>query len=244
MNSPWRFFIVIESLLFVAVLWQLVHNTDLLILAALGVFLFAVSRRRHSNKNSRNIFGFLGIIFLLFGLFNSWAFWLMLIFAIVFIGLKGVEVSGVQVFSKIPWQEKKMMRVDTVEPDLKGGRCFKRDWFSNDRIGTTQVYEWDDVNLTVLSGDTIIDLGNTLLPKNDSVILVRKGFGRTRVLVPAGIGVMVEHAALYGDLHFDDETYQLKNEAIKLFSDDYDTNERRLKIVTSALIGDLEVIRV
>lgn len=240
MHSAWRFFIVIESLLVLAMIWQLGHSGGLLVLAVIGVlFLIYALKTPH-----RNFFAVTGAILLLIALFNSVAFWLILIFAILFIGLKGVELSGVQLFQKVPWNEKKMMRVETVEPDLKGGRRFKRKWFSNDRIGTTNVYEWDDINLTVFSGDTIIDLGNTILPKNDSVVLVRKGFGRTRILVPAGISVSVEHATFYGDLSFEDEAYHLKNEAIKLYSNDYDANDRRLKVVVSALVGDVEVIRV
>lgn len=45
--------------------------------------------------------------------------------------------------------------------------------------------------MAILAGDTIVDLGNTLLPKEDSIVIVRKGFGRTRILVPYGIGILL-----------------------------------------------------
>lgn len=244
MNSGWRFFMIVESLLLLGILWQFGNNIGLLVLFGAGLFLMFISGRQGRRKNARNFWLLLGAILTLSALFNSWAFWVMMVVAILFIGLKGIEVSGVEPFAKFPWKEKSMVMVDTVPPEAKGGRRFKRPWFSNDRIGTNNVYEWEDINITILSGDTIIDLGNTLLPKNDSVILVRKGFGRTRILVPTGIGLMVEHSAFYGRLSFDQEEYAMKNEAIKLYSNDYDQNDRRLKIVTSALFGDLEVIRV
>lgn len=244
MNGAWRFFIVIECLLGLGILLQFTNNIGLLILFAIGVFFLFFAAKGARGKNFHHFWLFLGLILMLIALFNSWAFWLMLVFAIIFLGLKGVEISGVQLFNKAPWKEKSMVMVDTVPPEKKGGRRFKRPWFNNDRIGTDEVYEWDDINLNVVSGDTIIDLGNTLLPKNDNVILLRKGFGRTRILVPTGIGVMVEHSCLYGHLGFDSEEYQMKNETIRLFSNDYDQNERRLKIITSSLVGDLEVIRV
>ncbi|WP_071131766.1 cell wall-active antibiotics response protein LiaF [Enterococcus timonensis] len=244
MNSAWRFFIVVESLLALAMLWQVGHNTGLLILLFVGIFLIFFAARNTHNKRSRNFLAFLGLVCGGIALFNAWAFWGMLIFGIVFVGLKGVEISGVDLFNKAPWKEKSMQRVDSVTPTPKGGRRYKRPWFTNDRIGMNEVYEWDDINITALSGDTIIDLGNTLLPKNDSVIMVRKGFGRTRILVPAGIGLMVEHSTFVGKVIFNQEEYPMKNEAIKLFSEDYDHNERRLKIVTSSFFGDLEVIFV
>lgn len=244
MNSGWRFFIVVESLLLLGILWQFSNHVGLLILFVLGLFLMFVSKRSGKRKSTQNFWLLLGAILTLSVLFNSWAFWIMMIVAILFIGLKGIEISGVGPFARVPWKEKSMIMVDTVPPETKGGRRFKRPWFSNDRIGTNNVYEWEDINITILSGDTLIDLGNTLLPKNDSVILVRKGFGRTKILVPAGIGLMVEHSSFYGRLSFDQEEYGMKNEAIKLYSNDYDQNDRRLKIVTSTLFGDLEVIRV
>jgi predicted membrane protein len=119
----------------------------------------------------------------------------------------------------------------------------KQNWIGNDRIGT-QVFEWDDINVAILAGDTIVDLGNTLLPKEDSVVIVRKGFGRTRILVPYGIGILFEHATLYGKVDFDEDTQVLRNETIKIYSEDYDESPRRLKIVTNTLVGDVEVIRV
>ncbi|HAP3313737.1 TPA: cell wall-active antibiotics response protein, partial [Enterococcus faecalis] len=42
----------------------------------------------------------------------------------------------------------------------------------------------------------------------------------------------------------EEEKYQLKNESLKIYSNDYDTNLRRLKIMTNTLVGDVEVIRV
>lgn len=133
--------------------------------------------------------------------------------------------------------------VETIEPENKNGRRFKRKWFGNQRIGDT-VYEWDDINMTIISGDTLVDLGNTLLPKEDNVILIRKAFGRTRLLVPVGIGVMIEHSALTGNVKLDNQVIKLKNDAVKVYSDDYSQTQRRLKVVSTTFVGDLEVIRI
>lgn len=119
----------------------------------------------------------------------------------------------------------------------------KQQWLGNERIGN-HVYEWDDININVLSGDTIIDLGNTILPKKDNVVLVRKGIGRTRLLVPTGIGVQLEHTALMGTVYFEDYETKLRNETLKLYSKEYNESARHLKIITNALVGDIEVFRV
>lgn len=243
MKNPWRFFIVIEALLFIVALWQIVHSPGLAVLLVLGIILTSYAAKKFPRKNFNNFLMVVGIIFILIGLLNSPAIWVMLLFAILFIGLKGVEIAGVDFSQRAPWRKKQMIIVETTNVEPKNGRRFKRPWFANERIGTN-VYEWDDININLLSGDTIIDLGNTLLPKDDNIIIIRKGFGKTRILIPLGVAVVLEHSTLYGNVTFEDEKYQLKNETLKLFSNEFDTNNRRLKIITNSLVGDVEVIRV
>lgn len=116
-------------------------------------------------------------------------------------------------------------------------------WFGDTTIGE-QLYTWDDINLSVIAGDTIIDLGNTLLPaKRENVILLRKSFGRTRILVPVGTKVRINHSALIGKLKLDENQYKLHNETINLTLNDQE-DSRELRIITNVLIGDLEVIYV
>ena len=167
----------------------------------------------------------------------------MLIFAIVFVGLKGIEVSGIDPSKNAFWKKKQITIVEGQEPEAHSGTKVKQSLFGNERIGN-QVFEWDDINLLSISGDTIIDLGNTILPKRDNVVLVRKGVGRTRILVPLGVGIMVEHATFAGDLIFEGEQNTLRNESLKVYSEDYDDNPRRIKIITSTFLGDVEVIRI
>lgn len=244
MNNPWKSFILVEALLLVLALWQIIHNTPLLVLLILGILsvVFAAKRRAH-RSGFLNFILVTGIILIFISVINSPAVWLMVVFAILFIGLRGVEISGIDLTQRAPWKKKQMMIIETTNVESKNGRRFKRPWFANERIGSN-VYEWDDINIDILSGDTIIDLGNTLLPKEDNVIIVRKGFGRTRVLVPLGVDVLLEHSTFLGNVTFENEKYHLKNESLKVYSDSYDSNPRRLKILTNTLLGDVEVIRV
>ncbi|MGO3838641.1 MAG: cell wall-active antibiotics response protein LiaF [Vagococcus sp.] len=243
MQSSWRFFIVTELLLFVWAMYQLLDNIPILVFLVFAIinFVYAVKK---IHKTSFNYFQKVAsLIILTVCLLSSPAVWVMLVFAIIFVGLKGVEVSGIDVLDNAPWRKKQIKMIKTTASEPKSGKKFKRPWIGNQRFGN-DTYEWNDINLSVISGDTIIDLGNTLLPKEDNVVIVRKGFGRTRILVPTGIGVMLEHSTMIGVVKFEMEHFQLKNESVKLYSNDYDSAARRLKIVTNTLFGDIEVIRV
>jgi len=242
-RKPGRFFFVIESLLLLLVIWQTIHNPLLLILIVSGVFFIYLALRRKKRVKTSNFKLFLGIVLILFGLLSNPAVWLMLVFTILFIGLKGIEISGIDFSNYAFWNKKQMIMVQTQEVKNHDGKKKKQQWLGNKRIGD-HVYEWDDININVLSGDTIIDLGNTILPKKDNVVLVRKGIGRTRLLVPTGIGVQLEHTALMGTVHFEDYETKLRNETLKLYSKEYSESARHLKIITNTLVGDLEVFRV
>lgn len=239
MKSPWRFFIVIEALLAIFLLWQLSSNPAMLILLLFGILNIYWALRNQQRRKFQLI---LGSVILIICLVNSPATWLMLVFAVIFLGLKGFEIAGISMPNRSMKTKKSIVMVETIDPASHNGERKKQNWIGNDRIGT-QVFEWDDINVAILAGDTIVDLGNTLLPKEDSVVIVRKGFGRTRILVPYGIGILFEHATLYGKVIFDDELQVLRNETIKIYSEDYDESPRRLKIVTNTLVGDVEVIR-
>lgn len=183
MNSSWKFFFIIEALLLILAGYQLINNPAAIVFLTLAVInlLYALKKSIKTSFNQFQLIVSLVVIGLIL-LISSPMIWIMMIFAVVFIGLKGVEVSGVELFQNAPWRKKHMLMVETAESEPKNGRRFKRPWIGNQRIGSN-VYEWDDINFTIISGDTIIDLGNTLLPKTDNVIMIRKGFGRTRVLV-------------------------------------------------------------
>ena len=146
-------------------------------------------------------------------------------------------------FQQAPWNEKEIVVVETTDSLPKNAKRFKRNWLGNERIGNT-IYEWDDINFSIFMGDTIIDLGNTILPKNESYIVIRKGFGKTRILVPNGIGIMIEHSAVKGKITFEEQQYILENESVKLYSKHYEDQARTLKIITNVLVGDLEVIAI
>lgn len=243
MNKSWRFFIVVESLFALLAIWQVINNFLIAAMLGVGALLIFLSQNKQTIDKPKNVKLMLGLTIIFFSLLNIPAVWFMLIFGVTFIGLTGLELSGLSL-SKSPFQLKKqMMIVETKEPMSKNGRLKKQQLFGNERLGS-QIYEWDDLNLTIASGDTIIDLGNTILPKTDNFIVIRKGFGRTRILVPLGVGVHLDCNIFAGTVIFDESRIAMRNEQLTLYSPEYDTSSRRIKIISNTLIGDVEVIQV
>ncbi|WP_426065653.1 DUF7649 domain-containing protein, partial [Escherichia coli] len=76
------------------------------------VTIYFVSRRERKT-NFNNFLMVTGGIAIFISLLNSPALWLMLIFAILFIGLKGVEITGVDFTKNTFWRKKQMIILET-----------------------------------------------------------------------------------------------------------------------------------
>jgi len=236
-----KLFLLIEGLLGLAVLFQLVQDTDLLLVFVFGLIFIKFGTGKGER---RQILGLIGWFMVGMSILSTFSVWLMLILFILVVAINGKGIWSelkLDTFVDVPWEEKAFRTVKTKEPEQRNGSRKRQKWMGNTSIGS-DVYEWDDVNLTVFMGDTIIDLGNTLLPKEENIILIRKGFGKTRVIVPLGIGVAVHHSTIKGQLLFNEDEIDLTNETVKLYSRDYDETNRKIKIVSNSLLGDLEVI--
>lgn len=244
MSNHWKFFFAVEAVLVVWFLYQLSTNVFVALLTIAGIWILI--RSHQSKKENKTPSYLLGVFLLLFSAVSTSAFWFILLAAVFFISIKGQGVlkgMNTNVFKRAPWNEKEIKIVETTESTPKSGKRIKQRWVGTEKIGNT-IFEWDDINFTLLMGDTIIDLGNTVLPKSESYIVIRKGIGKTRVLVPKGVGVMIEHNSLMGNVLFEGEDYSLTNESLKIYSKDYDVSNRKLKVITSVLVGDLEVITI
>ncbi len=244
MKNKWKWFLLTESLLMIFALYQLVNNVFILGIFVLGSWLLFLGRNQQKRK--KRTYLLIGVFLALFALLSLGGVWYMLIVAVIFFYLTyGKSVSKMDTFNfqQAPWNEKEMIVVETTDNLPKNAKRFKRNWLGNERIGST-VFEWDDINFSIFMGDTIVDLGNTILPKNDSYIVIRKGFGKTRILVPSGMGIMIEHSAIKGKISFEEQHYILDNESIKMYSKQYESQARTIKIITNVLVGDLEVIAI
>jgi lia operon protein LiaF len=107
------------------------------------------------------------------------------------------------------------------------------------------VYEWNDVNIQGGVGDTMIDISNTVLPKGENVICVRNILGNVQIYVPYETEVKIVHSTILGSSKiFDQHDPQLFNQNLQYQTSGYDDAEQKIKIVTSLMVGSLEVKRI
>lgn len=107
------------------------------------------------------------------------------------------------------------------------------------------IFEWDDINIAVGFGDVVIDLSNTVLPKEESIIAIRNIAGNVEILIPYDIGVKLSHTALYGSIRlFDQEKRDIRNQQIAYKTEGYEEAGSRIKIMTSIGAGSIVVRRV
>lgn len=107
------------------------------------------------------------------------------------------------------------------------------------------VYEWNDVNIQAGIGDTIIDLSYTMLPKGETVIFIRNLIGNVQILVPYEYEASVQHSCLVGSAAvFENHEPRMFNQTFQLRTPGYEQAEQKVKIVTSLIVGNLEVSRI
>ncbi|MBD3107027.1 cell wall-active antibiotics response protein [Bacillus sp. AGMB 02131] len=121
--------------------------------------------------------------------------------------------------------------------------------FKNTIIGgqstPNKVYEWNDINIQSGIGEFVVDLSETVLPKGESVICIRNLFGSVHIYVPFELEVEIVHSVAVGNVKiFNNEEPKMFNQNIHYHTSQYDQAEQKLKIVTSTVVGSLEVKRV
>jgi lia operon protein LiaF len=108
-----------------------------------------------------------------------------------------------------------------------------------------QVYEWNDINIQSGVGDTIIDLSYTVIPKGETVIYIRNFIGNIQIFVPYDYEVSVQHSVLLGTTTvFDFHEAKMLNQVFHLQTPDYENANQKVKIITSVVLGDIEVKRI
>ncbi|WP_019243297.1 MULTISPECIES: cell wall-active antibiotics response protein LiaF [Bacillus] len=121
--------------------------------------------------------------------------------------------------------------------------------FKNAILGGQQtpdtVYEWEDINIQCGIGDCIVDLSNTVLPKGEAVISIRNIVGAVKIYVPYEIEVKIEHSVIAGSVSiFENNEQRLFNESLQFFTSQYEQSQQKIKIITTSVVGNLEVKRI
>lgn len=152
-----------------------------------------------------------GGIFIVIALLSLWSLRL-LIFAILL-------YLVVRLWKGTPAEE--IMRpLKEVKAETPNG-IWKDRLFSRQSTPFTS-YEWQDIHVQGIVGDFYIDVTDTVLPKNTSLISIRQGFGRVKIELPYDLPVRIHCSVLFGECRlFDLTPKRLLNESIHM-KDGYD----------------------
>lgn len=235
-------FAIIEIILFLWLIYQVTQNLLLLFLLFVGIFLIVKSRKgvpKQKNNQTR-----IGLFLILFSILSTQAVWAMALIAILFLLFAFYDKSDSPwlIFGKTPlWKQKEFVSLQTIPSEGNFFSERKMTWIGKEVLGRS-AYEWEDINFTKLMGETVIDLGNTILPNQINTVVIRNGFGRIRLLVPSDVGVTVNYSTLHGTFLTENKKTKLKNQQIIWSEDGYEEKPRKLSVTVNILVGDLEVI--
>ena len=216
---------------------ELLLNWRLLIPLLVGCFLVYKGKWRREGS-SRNIYLIIGFSLLIMAIISSAFFKLIIIIGVIY---------GLIHYSKSKKSAKRIV-VETTPPDSKSRYTKKQPYFKNMFTGsqkvTNQVYEWDDINIQCGIGNTSIDLGMTMLPPGESVVIIRGLIGNVELLVPFDAAVSVNHSTLSGKLKVFNHSEEMFHSNIIYYPDHVEGATRSIKVITSVLVGNVEVRRI
>lgn len=217
-------------------------NGGLLFSLFISAFLIYMGKKRY-HRSIGKLMMLIGIIVAVVSILNMFAFKLLLL-----------SLLGLVIYKFV--QSKKNPTVYT--PDFSFEKSYpnnpeqlqsRRLLFKNNVIGGQSTpetaYEWEDINIQSGIGDIIVDLSNTVLPKGESVIAIRNIVGTVKVFVPYELEVKVVHSVIAGSvsiLHNDER--RLFNQSVQYHTSQYEESEHKIKIITSTIVGNIEVKRI
>ena len=225
-----QFFLVVETVLLVMGLLTIMSNNLSSFILILVLILMAL--RFYNQDQRHNFLLTIGLVLLfLILMLNPY-----IIMAIV-LGVVDVVINH---FSQVK-KKNRYALIRFREEDLKA-KPIRSQWIGS-HTHDSDFYAFDDINIIRLTGSDTIDLSRVIVTGKNNVVIIRKIYGPTKILVPIDVSVKLETAAIYGSVrYFDFEEYDLRNESLKLWHEDEEAL-KVVKIIVSTLAGDIEVVR-
>lgn len=225
-----QFFLVVETVLLVMGLLTIMSNNLSSFILILVLILMAL--RFYDQDQRHNFLLTIGLVLLfLILMLNPY-----IIMAIVL----GVVYVVINHFSQVK-KKNRYALIRFREEDLKA-KPIRSQWIGS-HTHDSDFYAFDDINIIRLTGSDTIDLSRVIVTGKNNVVIIRKIYGPTKILVPIDVSVKLETAAIYGSVrYFDFEEYDLRNESLKLWHEDEEAL-KVVKIIVSTLAGDIEVVR-
>lgn len=226
---------------FILVLEILFFNRGLIFSLFISLGMVYLGRRKAGSKRGRLLF-FGGIIFFVLSILNMLTFKFLLLAILLHFFIQFVQSKRTP--KKITVDIRKSEQENQEETIIREKPLFENILFGQQKT-PLGVYEWNDVNIQAGIGDTIIDLSYTMLPKGETVIFIRNIIGNIQILVPYEIDVSIHHSCIAGSAAvFNHHETKIFNQVYHLKTPGYEKAEQKVKILTSLVVGNIEVSRI
>lgn len=226
---------------FLLLLELFVFNPGLIFSLLVSVGMIYVSKR--SIKGLRKLLFWLGIIILSISVLNMFTFKFLLFSVLLYFLLQLIQNKKATEIIK-PFIKSKDSSLGIDETIFK-----KQALFTNAIYNRTQtpdhVYEWEDINIQCGLNNTKIDLSYTVLPEGETVIFIRNIVGDVKIYIPYDMEVSINHSTIVGSYRIlGHAENHLVNHNVTVKTPDFENANTRVKIVTSFVVGKLEVKRI
>ena len=120
----------------------------------------------------------------------------------------------------------------------------KTRWIGDLHHFSKQSRGYRDLSMLRVFGNDTLHLEEVAICDWDNVIIIRKGFGNTKIILPIDLELHLQINTLYGDLKFLDlPVRKMRNETLDIETVNYRRSHRSIKIVIVGIVGDVEVVR-
>ncbi|MGT2768663.1 cell wall-active antibiotics response protein LiaF [Streptococcus ictaluri] len=228
--KKFQFFLLVECMLLAMGIMTILANDLSSFILILVLILLAL---RFYNQDSRNNFLLTVSLLLLFLIF-------MLNPYIIMAVLLGIVYIFINHFSQV--KKKNRFALIRFAQENIAVKQVKNQWIGAANY-ESDYYYFEDINIIRISGNDTIDLTNVIVTGMDNVIIIRKIFGNTKLLVPIDVAVTLDVSSIYASVDFfETQEYDLRNESIKLGQPE-ENALKKVKIIVTTIAGNVEVAR-
>ncbi|MGO0059295.1 cell wall-active antibiotics response protein LiaF [Brevibacillus fluminis] len=103
------------------------------------------------------------------------------------------------------------------------------------RFELTNLHIWHGI------GDVVIDLSRALIPEEETLLVVKGWVGDLTIYVPVDLPVSVNASVTIGDLEVFGHRQGGLNRQVMMRSEHFDTAPRKVKLILSLHVGDIDV---
>ncbi|RNF40121.1 cell wall-active antibiotics response protein LiaF [Planococcus salinus] len=221
-------FFVLSALFLIFVEAAFLQNGSVfLVLLGIGLLYYGMK----NNTKTRKTYFWTGFVLIGISILSMWSLRL-LIFAIAIYLL-------LRLWKGEDWQQEVPIQ-GTVDKGLIQNK------FLSAQSTPIESYEWKDIHVQGFIGDLLIDATQTVLPKRTSLISIRQGFGKVRLIVPYEVPVRIYYSTVFGDARFFNGDKQRIWYGTVHAEDGYleaEDAKREMIVSITTWMGDVEVIR-